>query len=254
MTQPILYCGDTELSGAASYLAGLMTAWNWGFDYRPSHQPLTAELLGDTRKLLILSDYPATQIDSALQEQLVQRVQAGMGLLMIGGWESFHGLGGDWDGTPLGNLLPVEISAADDRLNFDQPALVKNDLDHPITDGLPWDARPPVIGGMNQVVAKPGAETLLSVHPFSASLDFGGHFRFEPRMPLPLLVTGRADLGRTAAFLSDVAPHWVGGFVDWGTGRTEGHAVGGSPVEVGNCYAMFWKQLLAWVGDLSWAS
>ena len=38
MSVPILYCGDTNLEGAASYLAGLMAHCGWAFDYVPSHE------------------------------------------------------------------------------------------------------------------------------------------------------------------------------------------------------------------------
>jgi hypothetical protein len=37
---------------------------------------------------------------------------------------------GDWDGTPIGNALPVEISSEDDRINCDQPALVIESESH----------------------------------------------------------------------------------------------------------------------------
>ena len=46
----------------------------------------------------------------AAQTVIAEHVQRGAGLLMIGGWESYHGLGGDWDGTPIGDLLPVTVS------------------------------------------------------------------------------------------------------------------------------------------------
>lgn len=247
----ILYLGDTALDGAAAYLAGILAFSHLEFRYIPSTEPVSVEDVAQPWSLYILSDYPSAQMPTVVQDTILEHVRdGGAGLLMIGGWESFHGLGGDWDGTPLAELLPVEIQKTDDRINFDQPALVKCELDHPITDGLPWDARPPVIGGLNKVEAKPGAETLLSVHPFSVSVDFGGHFRFEPRLPLPLLVTGEAGHGRTAAFLSDVAPHWVGGLVDWGTGRIQAQGEGAPQIEVGNYYAQFWKQLLLWVGKI----
>jgi uncharacterized membrane protein len=63
-------------------------------------------------------------------------------------------------------------------------------------------------------------------------------------------VLGKLGKGRTAAFLSDVAPHWVGGFVDWGPRRVKSKAPGAAEIEVGSYYAQFWKQLLAWVGRL----
>jgi uncharacterized membrane protein len=252
MTAPILYCGDTELNSAASYLAGLMTHFGWGFDYVRSDQKVSRETLDRAHSLLILSDYPAAQFDTDLQGIAAGQVAAGMGLLMIGGWESFHGFGGNWDGTPLGQLLPVEIQGQDDRVNFDQPALL-----HP-TDwkrgpfGLPWGDRPPSIGGLNRLSAKSGSSVELCVTPFRPRYfsDSGEIHWHESGDRFPALVTSDHGQGRVAAFASDVAPHWVGGFVDWGPGRVSAQAAGAPAIEVGSLYATFWKQLLSWTARL----
>ena len=251
MTPSILYCGDTSLESAASYLAGIISHAGWQFDYVPSHKPVTEDLIEKPRSLLILSDYPSPQFSASLQTRVADQIRQGMGLLMIGGWESFHGFGGDWDTTVLGQLLPVEISAIDDRTNFDQPALL-----HP-TDwksalwGLPWFDRPPTIGGMNRFVEKAGAETWLSVTPFAPRFDSNtGLIGWSSGDSLPALVTGSYGSGRTAAFASDVAPHWVGGFVDWGPTRVTAQAKGAGAIEVGSDYVQFWKHLLAWVGRI----
>ena len=250
MPAPILYCGDTNLDGAASYLAGLMTHFGWAFDYVPSHVPMTRELIERPHSLLILSDYPATQFDDELQEIALKQVESGMGLLMIGGWESFHGLGGDWDVAKLARALPVEISRHDDRVNFDQPALLC--LHHCQSElwGLSWEQRPPTIGGLNRLAAKESADTLLVVRSFAAKIDYDHMLWSELDCYFPALVTHSIRDGRAAAFASDVAPHWVGGFVDWGPERVKTQAAGASAIEVGSDYAQFWKQLLSWVGRL----
>ena len=142
----ILYCGDTALNGAAGYLCGLMSAWGWNYRYIPSDQPLRPEDLVEPRAVYIFSDYPAAQADPVMQQLIADKIQLGAGLLMIGGWESYHGLGGNWDNTILGNLLPVTISPTDDRVNFDQPTLLRSilsaPLPHPVIAGLPWNERP----------------------------------------------------------------------------------------------------------------
>src|SRR6185295_11429245 len=98
--QPILYLGDTSLATSACYLAGVMHAAGMKFDYLPSDQPLSVEMASSPRKLFILSDYPSKMISDAAADQLLKRVRDdGAGLLMIGGWESFHGFGGNYDGT-----------------------------------------------------------------------------------------------------------------------------------------------------------
>lgn len=243
----ILYMGDTSLDTAAAYLAGLMPAWGWDFTYVPSGRTLTADALDARPRLFILSDYPAARISSELQQRIVDDVQAGAGLLMIGGWESFHGLGGDWNGTPIGDILPVEIAGSDDRLNCDLPVIVHRVHDHPTVAGLPWDERPPVIGGQNRVVAKPEAIIVLEAQQFDVSVS-GDVFRFRPGDRHPLLVVDDFHKGRVAAFTTDVAPHWVGPLVDWGPERVKAQAKGAPEIEVGSLYARFLKQLLEWVG------
>ena len=257
MNGSILYCGDTELNGAASYLAGLMTGWGWSFHYIPSHKAIKQTDIEKPWSLLIISDYPEYQFNATCQKLALSHLEKGGGLLMIGGWESFHGHGGNWDRTFLGSVLPVEIQPSDDRVNFDQSAWLSPVVNHPITAGLPWHSHPPAIGGMNRVVAKANASTLLSANSFSitaASPETGAGtptWSFSPSETFPALVVGEHGQGRTAAFLSDVAPHWVGGFVDWGTPRVTAEAVGSQPIEVGSHYAQFWKQLLEWTGRLS---
>ena len=259
----ILYCGDTKLDGAAAYLCGLLSRWGWKFDYVPSDTPLTAERVGERPALFIFSDYPAEMADRAVQELVAEKVRQGTGLLMIGGWESFCGSGGNWYGTPIGDILPVTISSHDDRINFDQPTLLRAVSEgktlHSILQGLPWQDRPPTIEGLNQFTPKPGAETLLAGLSFGAKITamnpwiqaaegfvqnwllppkikdtlasispFGnpaqGDVSFELKAVYPVLVTGSSGQGRTAAFAGDVAPHWVGGFIDWGEARVKGQA------------------------------
>jgi hypothetical protein len=249
--KPILYLGDTSLSNAAGYLAGLMSFFRLGYDYVPSSVAVNGEA-ERPRALYVISDYSAKQMTDPIQRDVVRRVERGAGLLMIGGWESYHGLGGDWDGTPIGQILPVRISRDDDRVNCDQPALVRKVQSHPIVDDLPWDERPPTIGGFNRFAAKSDGQVLLDVQRFAARRATGTdemHFRATGRDPL--LVVGRHGRGRVAALATDVAPHWSGGMVDWGDGpRVTAAAPESWEIEVGSCYAKFVRQLLAWTGQL----
>ena len=250
MSNHVLYLGDTALSGAAAYLAGLMTRFGISYDYLPSDQALSSEMATEPRKLFILSDYASTNLAPAVQATVLKQVRDGAGLLMIGGWESFHGHGGNWDGTHIANALPVEISREDDRINCDQPALLMNAQDHEIVTDLPWSARPPTIGGFNRVAAKPASQTVLIVQRFTAILE-AGRFEFTTQAQDPLLVLGTFQEGRTAALMTDLAPHWVGGLVDWGDGeRVTAKAPGSWEIEVGNLYAQFIVNLLAWTGQL----
>jgi uncharacterized membrane protein len=229
-----------------------MTFFGWEFDYVASHEKVSRRLIDQSRSLLVLSDYPAQQFDVDLQQLVIRQIDQGMGLLMIGGWESFHGLGGDWDAAPLAQVLPVEISACDDRINFDQPALLHpTDWTRPLWD-LPWSTRPPTVGGLNRFRSRPGCDVLLSVTSYRPSYDNqSASIKWtDSGLSFPGLVTSERHKGRTAAFASDVAPHWVGGFVDWGPSRVTAQAAGAGAIEVGSDYALFWRRLLSWTGRL----
>ena len=250
----ILYLGDTSLTTAAAYLAGVLHASGWTYDYVPSDRTADDSLFEKPYRAYILSDYMAVRLPTALQQKLVGHVAQGAGLLMIGGWESYHGLGGDWDGTPVAEILPVEIATQDDRLNCDHPAFVRAEYHlHPIARGLPWDERPPLIGGYNRFVPRDGAETILHVMRYSVSFNTATPAA-EPVLVEagedPLLVIGSHGQGRVAALATDVAPHWVGPLVDWGPERVKAQGPGAGDVEVGNLYAQFFQQLVGWTSRL----
>lgn len=243
----ILYLGDTALHHAAAYLAGILHASGWRYTYCPSDQDAGSEQIAGPWQACVLSDYPAARLSRESQQLIVNRVRQGAGLLMIGGWESYHGLGGNWNGTVIGDILPVEIQTTDDRVNCDSPVFVRAcGIEHEILRGLPWSTRPPLIGGYNRFQVRTGAKRLLDV------ARYGAHFEgIEPVLSLvgtdPLLAVSHVDLGRVAALATDVAPHWVGPWVDWGSTRVTAQGPGADAIEVGNLYAQFFRQLVEWV-------
>ena len=88
---------------------------------------------------------------------------------------------------------------------------------------------------------------LLNGLPLLVRADDGRfHFGFDAKT-YPMLVVGGYGKGRTAALATDVAPHWVGGFVDWGKARITQNLSNGGFVEIGADYAKFFAQLLRWV-------
>ena len=140
-------------------------------------------------------------------------VEAGGGLLMVGGYLTFAGIEGKarWAGTPVEDALPVSIDTNDDRVESPAGAtpLVRQ-LDHPVVAGLP--AKWPNLLGYNRVSAKHGADVVVAVGED------------------PLIVTGAHGKGRGAAFTSDCGPHWCPPpFVDW------------------DGYGPMWQQLVGWV-------
>lgn len=248
MAGRICYFGDDDLHQAAIYLAGIMTHFGLAFDHVPSTAPAPDWLDDRDYSLYVLSDYPAARFSTEQLQRLLQRVAAGSGLAMFGGWESFHGRLGEYHRTPLADVLPVLMQDHDDRRNCAAPCLVKQVADHPILSGVPFRQSPPGIGGFNAFEPKPEADVLLASVQFSVK-GSGNRFEFTPGEESPLLVVGSYGQGRTAALATDVAPHWIGGLVDWGDRRLVQDVAGGS-IDVGNWYAQFFHNLLIWTGRL----
>lgn len=130
-------------------------------------------------------------------------VRGGGGLMMFGGYFSFQGIDGRarWRRTPVEAALPVECLPWDDRIETPEGfAPEAPDPAHPLLAGVPGDW--PLLLGANEVQARPGAEVVLRLPAAQ-----GGH---------PLLVIGRHGAGRSAAWTSDIGPHWLpAAFSDW---------------------------------------
>ncbi len=145
-------------------------------------------------------------------------VRRGGGLIMVGGYYSFQGISGGarYAGTPVEDALPVTIHRYDDRREMPEgisPVPGDGVDGHPVLKDVP--AAMPYVLGMNEVVAKSGATTLLSL-----PADEGGH---------PLLVVGEFGKGRAAAWTTDIGPHWLPvEFLRW------------------DGFARLWRNLLAW--------
>ena len=244
-----LYFGDDDMTRAAAYLCGIMTHAGLPFERVDSTQSPSDTLLQSPYNAFILSDYPRERFLPGQLEMICHAVNNGAGLVMFGGWESYHGLLGEYHGTVLADVLPVTMLQADDRRNFSQGVLLVPMQSHPILDHLPWET-PPLVGGLNEFTPKPNVKVLLNGLPLSIQ-ENEGRFDFGlGTKPYPLLVVGEHGNGRTAALATDVAPHWVGGFVDWGQQRITQHLPNGGFVEIGNDYAKFFTQLLRWIGTL----
>jgi uncharacterized membrane protein len=147
-------------------------------------------------------------------------VRTGGGLIMMGGYYSFQGINGGarYRGTPVEEVLPVNILPYDDRVEVPEgftPEIVGSQ-DHPILRGLGTEW--PILLGYNELRLKQsdGVELLAKTPD-----EVGGH---------PLLVVGRYGAGRALAWASDVGPHWLPEeFATWPG------------------YARLWKQALQWL-------
>lgn len=246
MGKSILYLGDTTLKEAGSYLAGVMSHHNISFDYLPSDQQFGDTFLNNKYQAVIISDYPAENFSTEQINTIVEQVTAGLGLLMIGGWESFTGAKGEYTDTKLSQVLPVIMQSADDRVNCFAPCLAEKMKEHEILSSLPFEENTPSIGGFNRLKSKPDSNTILLARRFKASYVNGNFTVTSLEDPDPLLVVSSYKQGRVCAFATDVAPHWVGGLVDWGNSRVKAQGPGANPIEVGNWYAALLANMINW--------
>lgn len=242
----ILYAGDGSAEGPARYLLAVLKRLRARVLHVPPDQPLEPKFFVRVPDAIILSDYPSSQVSGETQRAIAQAVEKGSGLLMVGGWASFAAPDGRWRATTVGKLLPVQMAGKDDRRNFAGGALLLPECTHPILRGLTFNP-PPMIVGMNVVRASADATVILSARPVRGiagskctQLKLGGK--------LPLLVV-RDHTIRTAAFMTDVAPHWCGGLVDWGRSRVKIRHSERVLVEVGDRYVKFLSQLVRWLAD-----
>ncbi len=236
----VLYCGDDNLRQSARYLYGVLTHLGYTLDYVPSQRSLKDRQFNKHYDVVILSDYPSARISPTVQKSILRLVAKGTGFLMIGGWGSFHGYDGNYDRSKLAAALPVCCLAHDDRVNCSTGGIIlaKRGWDLKVKN-LKFK-KGPLIGGYNKVVLKPGSKMLLAVRNLKINL---------PQISLaakesPLLVTGRFGKGYTACYMSDLAPHWSGGIVDWGQRKIRVGNKAGFFMEVGQNYVKFIQALV----------
>ena len=237
----VLFLGETSLPGPARYLAAVLKWGGFAFDHREDHSPIPPSLLGRRYGCFILSDYPHKSFSKRTEAWLCRQAEEGAGLLMIGGWASYTGLVGGYGGTGVEELLPVRCVTPDDRVNCPGGSVVARRRNHPVLAGLSFSP-PPVVCGYNRVRAKPGTATILDLRDLRYS---SGRPSLSPAHPL--LVLGKAGLGRSGAFMTDCAPHWCGGLVDWGARRVTVRLGRGLSVELGSQYLRFFSQLIRWL-------
>ncbi|MBU9735363.1 glutamine amidotransferase [Diplocloster agilis] len=117
-------------------------------------------------------------------------VEQGGAFGMIGGYMTFMGIEGKgrYHDTVIEEILPVTMMQTDDRREHPEGITVTACQD-PLTEGLPspW----PYLLGYNKLTAKDGARVLA---------QFEGD---------PILTLGTYGKGRTFAWASDCAPHWM---------------------------------------------
>lgn len=225
--------GSVHFHLGAQPLVEALAGSDFQLDYMPGHEaaegfPFTREGL-EPYDVVILSDIGSNTLllppDVWLRSKTVPNrlrllkdwVADGGNLLMIGGYFSFQGIDGKarWRATPVEDTLPVTCHPWDDRVEIPEGATAELLVpEHAIFAGIEgtW---PPILG-VNEVVSRPGADVLARL-----PAEQGGH---------PLLVLGGYGEGRTAAWTSDIGPHWLSpDFCAWPG------------------YARLWQNLLGWL-------
>lgn len=229
-----------ESAGSARYLTGAFDAGGHQLRHVEARQPL--DRLEEPCDVVIISDYPAARLGAAAAAAVVAAVEGGAGLIMIGGWSSFTGAGGNWGASPLARLLPVVCAAEDDRRNVASGLWLEAAApEHPLLRGLDL-AAPPVVCGYNEVGLAEGASLIARGRHVRFGPGAAGELAPSAGAAVPLLALGPAGKGRTVAYMSDLVPHWCGGIVDWG-GRRQRLSSG---AEVGDGYVTFLLNLVAW--------
>lgn len=227
----VLYLGDGPVTGPACYLSGILKYAGFSATHL-WNQKLSPKVLKKKFSVIILSDYSSRNISKTCSFQIQEQVLDGCGLLMIGGWSSFRGRDGHYENTLIEEMLPVKCLSRDDRHNLASGAfLLKRKSAADILRGILMKPAPFIVG-YNEVRMKKNAELILELKE-----NASGRTR-------PLLVTGRYGRARTAAFMTDAAPHWCGGLVDWGSERVRIQVASGVQIEVGSLYVKFFVQLL----------
>jgi len=235
----VLFLGETPRN---SYVEGaLSTAFH--LTKLHSGQPLSgteAERSLGEHALIVLTDYPARHLTPAHQEAIVSAVDRGRGLLMIGGWASFGGPSGSYYGSRIAELLPVEISPDDDRVNSPLgTVLLCSRTPHRAITSI-QSQEPCIVVGYNGVRARAGADVLIEGHRLRIDADRQPTLE---RSTTPVLTVWQRGAGRVGALAPDVMPHWAGGILDWGEQRVT------LPTgnQVGHLYVAFLVDLCRWL-------
>jgi uncharacterized membrane protein len=208
------------------------------------------DLTQEAYDVIILGDVSAARLKSIrpdLMDQIQRLVtERGTGLLMFGGRDSFNGTrgvpgSGDWAGTPVAQVLPVELGIPP------QPFDVGDQVNEP-TEMIPTDA------GFAHYILRldptknkelwkrlNGPKTKLNgFTPFKAK---GGaivfaNARVQGKPPVPLLVGMDVGKGRTLAFGAESTGQ------SW---KLLGRDNPKNPKEGLEVNARFWKQMVLWL-------
>ena len=170
----------------------------------PTRELFTEEL--NTFDVVIFQDFNYRPYQMGMYLENVKEFveEAGGGFLMIGGSLSFSE--GDYDNTPIAEILPVQLLSGHGHLSEDtfRPLLTQAGRSHPITDleDVVGVAEPfailPELEGVNLVAGlHPDAQMLLA-HPYLNAGDG----------PQPVVAVREVQKGRTMSVMTDSTWMW----------------------------------------------
>jgi len=229
----VLYAGDSPAGGPANYLLAVLRHLKARVIHIPPGKILRPALFRKGFDAIVLSDFSRKDVPSESQKAIHRQVREGTGFLMVGGWASFNGPYGKWQGSLVEKLLPVSCVSGDDRLNLPGGAWIVRKRKHPMFRNLSFK-NPPVICGLNRIRPRKSGGVILAAKSI------------QDRKNFPLLVINRDPRLRTAALATDLVPHWSGGLTDWGR-RLRLRVQGKMWVEVGERYVRFVSSLFRWL-------
>lgn len=189
----------------------------------PTRELFTEQL--HTFDVVIFQDFNYRPYNMGIYLQNVaDYVKGGGGFLMMGGDLSFSE--GDYEGTPIAEVLPVRLLPGRGHLSTDDFAPILTDVGrrHPITDvagtvagaadaGTVFQALP-LLQGLNKTAGLTEGAAALLTHPFENGPD---------GQPQPVIAVRDVEKGRTVAVMTDTTWHWSLPQVGKGSGHTDAH-------------------------------
>ena len=145
---------------------------------------------------------------------LTRAVEAGKGLIYMGGWLGFSGHleKGGWRRVGIADWLPFACLAGEDLMESSEGFGVEVcDASHPIIEGLPMNRIPPLLG-YNEFIPRDNMRILWRV----------------AETHHPLLGVSEHGKGRMVTYGSDPVPHWGMNLILW------------------KGYTRFWQNMAAW--------
>ncbi len=207
-----------------------------------SGDPRTTREARTTYDVVIVNDVDALGLNAKSWRAIAERVREGAGFIMLGGFHSF-GPGG-FRATPLGDVLPIEIGAAQ-RQSFGEPLREDVHLTGPVRmrPAAPLGLRHPImqIAGSGFGVQGSGGDPNTNIWTELPPLDGANRFERRELKPNaqvlaeaddsprhPLLVAGQWGDGRVLALAGDSTWRWpMAGFAD--------------------AHRRFWRQCILWL-------